>query len=73
MSSVSVSVLLIRSQILYYTCMHLTDLFAGPKGDLTDPQYFDFISFAQFATASQEIPKGQQTFEVSMILSVKTR
>lgn len=34
------------------------------QGDLTDPSYFDFISFAQMATVSKEIPKGQQEFEV---------
>lgn len=34
------------------------------QGDLTDPSYFDFISFAQLATISREIPKGQQEFEV---------
>ncbi|CAK0738295.1 hypothetical protein CVIRNUC_001022 [Coccomyxa viridis] len=33
------------------------------QGDLTDPSYFDFISFAQLATISREIPKGQQEFE----------
>ncbi|CAL5223952.1 g6555 [Coccomyxa viridis] len=33
------------------------------QGDLTDPSYFDFISFAQMATVSREIPKGQQEFE----------
>ena len=36
----------------------------GLQGDLTDPSYFDFISFAQLATISREIPKGQQEFEV---------
>ncbi len=35
------------------------------QGDLTDPSYFDFITFAQLATISQEIPIGQQAFEVS--------
>ena len=35
-----------------------------PQGDLTDPSYFDFISFAQMATVSREMPKGQQEFEV---------
>ncbi|CAL8465945.1 g5481 [Coccomyxa elongata] len=34
-----------------------------PMGDLTDPSYFDFITFAQLATISQEIPLGQQAFE----------
>ncbi|KAK9902243.1 hypothetical protein WJX75_009231 [Coccomyxa subellipsoidea] len=33
------------------------------QGDLTDPSYFDFISFAQLATISREIPLGQQAFE----------
>lgn len=35
------------------------------QGDLTDPSYFDFITFAQLATISQEIPVRQQAFEVS--------
>ena len=34
------------------------------QGDLTDPSYFDFISYAQMATVSKQIPKGQQEFEV---------
>lgn len=32
-------------------------------GDLTDPLYFDFISFAQFATISDEMRKGELVFE----------
>ena len=34
------------------------------QGDLTDPAYFDYISFAQLATISREIPVGRQAFEV---------
>lgn len=30
------------------------------QGDLASPAYFDFISFAQYATTSQEIPRGKQ-------------
>ncbi len=44
------------------SCYH--DLVSCLQGDLTDPSYFDFISFAQMATVSREIPKGQQEFEV---------
>lgn len=32
-------------------------------GDLTDPLYFDFIAFSQYATIGNEIPKGQQVSE----------
>ncbi|KAI5067335.1 hypothetical protein GOP47_0017863 [Adiantum capillus-veneris] len=32
-------------------------------GDLTDPLYFDFISFAQFATISNEMKNGQYVFQ----------
>ncbi|KAG6552847.1 hypothetical protein Mapa_005502 [Marchantia paleacea] len=32
-------------------------------GDLTDPLYFDFISFAQFATISKEIQTGEVVFQ----------
>lgn len=31
---------------------------------LTDPLYFDFISYAQFAVIGQEVPSGQQVFKV---------
>ncbi|GAB4822963.1 hypothetical protein N2152v2_010009 [Parachlorella kessleri] len=34
-----------------------------PQGDLTDPNYFDFISFSQFAAISREIPQGRQVFK----------
>ena len=34
------------------------------QGDLTDPLYFDFISFCQSATLQQEMPRGKQTFQV---------
>lgn len=37
---------------------------ANMQRDLTDPNYFDFISFAQMATISREIPEGRQVFEV---------
>ncbi|KAK9807874.1 hypothetical protein WJX72_011848 [[Myrmecia] bisecta] len=33
------------------------------QGDLTDPNYLDFISFAQFLTISREIPNGRQVFQ----------
>ncbi|KAH7387931.1 hypothetical protein KP509_16G049100 [Ceratopteris richardii] len=32
-------------------------------GDLTDPLYFDFISFAQFATISNEMRNGEYEFQ----------
>lgn len=32
-------------------------------GDLTDPLYFDFISFAQFATISNEMKTGEVVFQ----------
>ncbi|KAL3684406.1 hypothetical protein R1sor_002428 [Riccia sorocarpa] len=32
-------------------------------GDLTDPLYFDFISFSQFATISQEMQNGEVVFQ----------
>ena len=34
------------------------------QGDLTDPSYFDFITFAQLATISREMQQGRQHFEV---------
>ena len=34
------------------------------QGDLTDPSYFDFITFAQLATISREMQQGRQQFEV---------
>ena len=34
------------------------------QGDLTDPLYFDFISWAQSATLNGEMPRGKQTFQV---------
>lgn len=36
-------------------------------GDLTDPLYFDFIQYAQYALLSREMPNGRQIFEVSGI------
>ncbi|KAL0035664.1 hypothetical protein WJX79_006735 [Trebouxia sp. C0005] len=33
------------------------------QGDLTDPLYFDFISFAQYSTVGTIIPKGLQVFK----------
>jgi len=33
------------------------------QGDLADPNYFDFISFAQYATISREIGNPQSVFE----------
>jgi len=47
-------------------CSRYHDLVYCLQGDLTDPSYFDFISFAQMATVSREIPKGQQEFEVKL-------
>ncbi|MEW5298480.1 MAG: hypothetical protein WDW36_001598 [Sanguina aurantia] len=36
----------------------------APKiGDLSDPLYFDFISYCQFATISQEMPNGALLFQ----------
>lgn len=32
-------------------------------GDLTDPLYFDFISFAQYAVIAREMPRGQLVFK----------
>lgn len=40
------------------------------QGDLTDPLYFDFISFAQYSTVGTIIPKGQQVFKVRLALSL---
>lgn len=34
------------------------------QGELTDPLYFDFISFSQYATIAREMGKGRQVFEV---------
>lgn len=39
------------------------------QGDLTDPLYFDFISFAQFATLNEEMRYGKQTFQVLLLAS----
>lgn len=33
------------------------------QGDLTDPDYFDFISFAQYATVAMAIRNGRDFFE----------
>ena len=33
------------------------------QGDLTDPNYFDFIAFSQSLTVSQEAAHGRQVFE----------
>ena len=38
------------------------------QGDLTDPLYFDFISFAQYSTVGTIIPKGLQVFKVRLAL-----
>lgn len=43
-------------------CQKLGD--AMVQGDLTDPLYFDFISYAQFATMTQEMQRGKQVFQV---------
>jgi len=37
---------------------------ACTQGDLTDPLYFDYISYAQYAVIGREMPKGQQVFQV---------
>lgn len=34
------------------------------QGNLADPLYFDFISFAQFATVSEAMEIGRREFEV---------
>ncbi len=36
------------------------------QGQLSDPLYWDFISFAQADTVAQEIPKGKFVFQVSI-------
>ena len=33
------------------------------QGDLSDPKYFDFISYAQYLTLDKEMKKGRQVFE----------
>lgn len=33
------------------------------QGDLTDPDYFDFISFAQYASVAMAIRNGRDIFE----------
>ena len=33
------------------------------QGDLTDPKYFDFISYAQYLTLDKEMKNGKQVFE----------
>lgn len=33
------------------------------QGDLSDPAYFDFISFCQHATLAAEMSQGSQVFE----------
>ncbi|CAN0027006.1 unnamed protein product, partial [Choristocarpus tenellus] len=33
------------------------------QGDLTDPNYFDFISFAQYASISAGMRSGREIFE----------
>lgn len=33
------------------------------QGDLTDPDYFDFISFAQYATIAMTMRNGRDIFE----------
>ena len=45
--------------------MQLVELSIGcMQGDLTDPLYFDFISFAQYVTISAIVPNGLQVFKV---------
>lgn len=34
------------------------------QGELSDPLYFDFISFAQYATVCQELARPRQVFKV---------
>eukprot|EP00854_Cymbomonas_tetramitiformis_P030445 gene30445-38053_t len=43
------------------------------QGDLTDPLYFDFISFAQYLTVSKQIPKGEQVFTEQVNAEGETR
>jgi hypothetical protein len=33
------------------------------QGQLTDPLYFDFINYTQYALLAKEMPKGRQVFE----------
>ena len=35
------------------------------QGELSDPLYFDFISFAQYATVCQELARPRQVFKVA--------
>ncbi|KAL2652578.1 hypothetical protein R1flu_020706 [Riccia fluitans] len=42
-------------------------------GDLTDPLYFDFISFSQFATISQEIRNSEVVFQEKVGANGETR
>ena len=37
------------------------------QGDLTNPKYLDFISFAQHDTISQEMRRASTTFEEAVI------
>ena len=39
------------------------DLKRIKQGDLTDPDYFDFISFAQYATIAMAMRNGRDIFE----------
>ena len=46
--------------------MFVYQVWSAVQGDLTDPLYFDFISFCQSATLRQEMQRGKQTFEVDL-------
>lgn len=49
---------------VYLICLLDGGMVTRLQGDLTDPLYFDFISFAQYSTVSTSIPKGLQVFKV---------
>ena len=50
-------------QAEYQTYVDLLGPGAVQQGDLTNPAYFDFISFAQYATINREIAKPETVFE----------
>lgn len=42
---------------------HLAERHRIKQGDLTDPDYFDFISFAQYASVAAAMRNGRDIFE----------
>ena len=50
-------------QAEYQTYVDLLGKGIVQQGDLADPNYFDFISFAQYATISREIDDPDAVFE----------